>query len=400
MERNRDRLVDAFRAGHLVKPDPNRMNFVDLVNALARLTGLEGVEDSPGVASLRQKIGRADRYLLVLIDGLGMDLVHRLPQHGLFRSGTVGELQAVFLSTTASALTTLSTGQWPCAHSVPGWWTRLEGRGITAVTLRHTERSTQKPLSEFGVSVEDLFPWPSFWPELHYEPLSILPAEIVDSPFSCYASGGTPRIGYTDLKQAVEVAAEAVLGASQARFIYLYLPQVDTLSHHQGPDHEAVRELVLILEKELSQLADSVAGRARMVITADHGQVKVCDADRFVLSDDDPILRHLKCAPSGETNVPIFHVLPQCEDAFAAEFSARFGERFILLPLEHVEGLRLLGPEGLSAAMKERMGDFVGIAQKPACICVGPPRESGSDNKGLHGGLSPAEMIVPLMILT
>ena len=398
MERNRDRLIKAFRDGQLVKPGAKGLNFVDLVNALARLTGLEGVEASPGVTFLCRKIGKADHYLFVLIDGLGMDLVNRLPQYSLLRSGTVGELQGVFLSTTASALTTLATAQWPCSHSVPGWWTRLEPPGITAVTLAHVERSTRKPLSEFGVSVEDLFPCASFWPKLHYEPLSILPAEIVDSPFSNYARGGTARIGYTGLREAVKVASEAILDASGPSLTYLYLPQVDTLSHHEGPEHQTVREFVFVLEQELSELVAAVSGRARIVISADHGQLQVPEADRFLLSDDDPILRHLKCAPSGETNVPIFHVRGDCEDAFATEFSARFGEHFILLTLEHVEGMRLLGPKALSPMMKERMGDFLAIAQKPACICVGPPEESGSDNNGIHGGLSPAEMIVPLII--
>jgi hypothetical protein len=398
MERNTERLVKAFRAGQLIKPGGRGIHFVDLVRALARLTGLEGVEASPGVLFLCRKIGKADHYIFVLIDGLGMNLVHRLPQHSLLRSGTVAELQAVFLSTTASALTTLATAQWPCFHSVPGWWTRLEKAGITAVTLSHVERWSQKPLSEFGLRVEDLFPCPSFWPQLRYEPLSILPADIVDSPFSNWARGGTGRVGYTELKEAVRIAREAILDASGPRFIFLYLPQVDTLSHRQGPEHEAVRELVLLLDRELSELVSAVAGRARIVISADHGQLQVPEADRVLLSHDDPILRYLKCAPTGETNVPIFHVRPDCEGAFAAEFSARFGEAFILLSLEHVERMRLLGPSALSPLMKERMGHFVAIAQKPACLCVGPPEESGFDNNGIHGGLSPGEMIVPLII--
>ena len=398
MERNTDKLLKAFRSGQLVRPRAGSLNFVDLVNALARLTGLEGDEDSVGVASLCRKIGKADHYLLVLVDGLGMNLVRSLPQHSLLRSATVEELQAVFLSTTASALATLATAQWPCFHGVPGWWTRLERTGITAVTLDHTERTTQKSLSEFGVTVEELFPCASFWPRMHYEPRSILPGELIDTPFSNYIGGGTARSGYADLNDAVKITSEAILSASGPSFTYLYLPQVDTLSHHEGPEHEAVLEQVLVLEQALAELVAALTGLARIVISADHGQAQVSEADRFVLLDHDPILRHLKCAPSGETNVPIFHVLPNCEEAFAAEFSARFGGHFILLSLGHVERLRLLGPGELSPIMKERMGHFVAIAQKPACICVGSPDESGSDNNGIHGGLSPAEMLVPLII--
>jgi len=398
MEGNWDRLVKAFRSGQLVEPGGKGPTFVDLVNALARLTGLEGVETSAGAASLCRRIGEADHYLFVLIDGLGMDLLHRLPGSSFLRSNTVGPLQAVFLSTTATALATLATAQWPASHGVPGWWTHLPDRGITVVTLPFVERFTKKPLAELGIPAEDLFPVPSFWSRMRHKPLSILPEDIVDSTFSTYACGGTARAGYRDLTGAIKTACESVLGASAPQMTYLYLPQIDKLCHEKGPEHRAVCDLLLTLDQQVSDLVHAVAGRARTVITADHGQVQVPAAKRFLLSEDDTLLSHLQCPPSGETNVPIFHVNPGEESAFVAEFSERFGRHFILLRPRDIERLRLLGPADLCHAMRARMGTFVGIAQEPACLCFGPREESGSENNGIHGGLSPPEMIVPLII--
>jgi hypothetical protein len=368
------------------------------VNALAHLTGLEEPEPSPGAASLCRQIGEADHYLFVLIDGLGMDLLHRVPGRSFLRSNLVEPLQAVFLSTTATALTTLATAQWPCSHSVPGWWTHLQDRGITAVTLPFVERFTKKPLAELGMSGEDLFIQPSFWPRLQHTPLSILPEELVETTFSIYACGGTARAGYKDLRKAIKTARDAVLGASGPQMTYLYLPQVDKLCHDKGPEHDAVRDLVWVLDQQISDLVHGLAGRARIVITADHGQVQVPAAKHFLLREEDSLLSHLQCPPSGETNVPIFHVHPGHESSFAAEFSERFGRHFILLTGQDIERLRLLGPGDLSPAMRARMGTFVGIAQEPACLCFGSPEESGSENNGIHGGLSPAEMMVPLII--
>ena len=398
MEGNRNRLVKAFRFGQLVEPSVKGLNFVDLVNALACLTGLEGVEVSPGAASLCRRIGDADHYLFVLIDGLGMDLLHRLPSSSFLRSNTVGPIQAVFLSTTATALTTLATAQWPCSHSVPGWWTHLQDHGITAVTLPFVERFTKKPLAELGIPAEDLFILPSFWSRLQHKPLSILPEDIVDSTFSIYACGGTARAGYRDLTDATKTACELVLGASGPQITYLYLPQIDNLCHDKGPEHGAVRDLLLALDQQISDLVHGLEGRARTVITADHGQVQVPVEKRFLLSKDDSLLSYLQCPPTGETNVPIFHVHPGNESSFVAEFSERFGRHFILLTPQDIEHLRLLGPGDLCPAMRARMGTYVGIAQEPACLCFGPPEESGSENSGIHGGLSSAEMIVPLII--
>lgn len=396
--RDVDRLIEAFHSGQLVRPSARVLNFVDLVNAIAFLAGAKGVQAVPGEEALCQKIGNGEHYLFVLVDGLGMDLLHRLPNSSFLRSNTVGSLQAVFLSTTATALTTLATAQWPCSHSVPGWWTHLRDWGITAVTLPFIERFTKKPLAELGISVEDLFTLPSFWPRLKHQPVSILPENLVDSTFSIYACGGTARAGYKDLADAIKTACEAVLGASGPQMTYLYLPQVDDLSHDKGPEHDAVRDLLLALDQQLSDLVEASGGRARVVITADHGQVHVPASKRFLLDEDDSLLSYLQCPPSGETNVPIFHVHRGHESSFVTEFSERFGQHFILLTPRDVERLRLLGPGNLSSAMKARMGTFVGIAQEAACLCFGPPEESGSENSGVHGGLSWAEMAVPLII--
>jgi hypothetical protein len=239
---------------------------------------------------------------------------------------------------------------------------------------------------------------PSFWPDLKHKPLSVLPEEIVDSTFSKYASGGTARVGYRDLADAIETACKSVLNASGPTLTYIYVAQLDALSHEKGPEHEAVHKLVLTLDEYLWELVGSLAGCARIVISADHGQAGVPKDHRFLWACDDPILSHLRCPPTGEPNVPIFHVHRGHEAPFLAEFSERFGEHFVLLTPVEMERLRLLGPDGISRVMKERLGSFVGISQRPACIYVGPPEESGSENNGVHGGLTRNEMYVPLVI--
>ena len=45
-----------------------------------------------------------------------MDLVERLAEDSFLRSHLVMELQAVFPSTTAAALTSLANGLWPSRH--------------------------------------------------------------------------------------------------------------------------------------------------------------------------------------------------------------------------------------------------------------------------------------------
>jgi len=153
-----DRVMNAFRTGRWVRPTAEAPNFVDLVQALACQAGRKGGRCDAGIDDLRRLIGPAKHVVFVLVDGLGMAQVETLTPDTFLRTHTAKRLQAVFLSTTATALVTLATVQWPCAHGVPGWWTRLGPRDLTAVTLPFRDRATQRPLEYVGVRAEEVFP--------------------------------------------------------------------------------------------------------------------------------------------------------------------------------------------------------------------------------------------------
>jgi hypothetical protein len=370
---------------------------VDLVRALAVLGGADNVKAEPGTGALCRRIGPAEHYVLVLVDGMGMKQLKILPEGSFLRSSVVERLQSVFLSTTATVLTTLGTGHWPCTHGVPGWWTYLDRQGIRAVTLPFTDSSTGKSLEEFGISPEEFFPVPSFWPHLRYRPLSIMPEEICNSTYSQYVTGGTFRLGYAGIHDALEKATAAILAAPEPSLTYLYLPQLDTLCHKKGTGDKGVSQLLQDLDRSIHRFTAGLAGRARIMITADHGHTDI-PRERIWLLEDEALTSCLCAAPTGEPNVPIFHVLPGREAQFAAEFHDRFGNSFALLRPEEIEGLGLLGPTALSRTMKARLGTFVGIPAEPAAICAGPPEKSGFLNVGFHGGLTPAEMFICLIV--
>ncbi|MGB2820328.1 MAG: alkaline phosphatase family protein [Phycisphaerae bacterium] len=387
-----------FDAGRLIRPSADELNFTYLVRALLGLCGAETADDGGGAGELRGMIGQAEHYVFVLVDGLGDNLLRRLlPGDGFLRAHQAGRLQAVYLSTTATALTTLATARWPCAHGVPGWWTYLPGPDVSAVTLPFEERTSGRSLGQFGVSAADLFPTPSVWPGLKHQPLSVLPAKIVGTTYSTYAGGGTASVGYADLTEAVARVCSAVREARRPSLTYLYLPQLDALQHKKGTGHAEVGALLAVLEGHLARLCEVLAGKARVVITADHGQINAPRRRWFTLPADDTLGGLLRCRPTGEPSVPIFHVRPGMAEAFLAEFTGRFGENFALLTPDEVERLRLLGPGKLSEAMRRRLGTFVGISQEPAKFYI-RPADPGAANIGVHGGLSSDEMHVPLVL--
>ncbi|HUS93217.1 MAG TPA: alkaline phosphatase family protein [Phycisphaerae bacterium] len=393
-----ERVLGWFECGRLVRPREESRNFVDLVRALLRLAGASDVPGGEGAEELEGRVGPAEHHLLVLVDGLGANQLERLfAPDGFARRHLAGRLQAVWPSTTATALTTLATGQWPCTHGVPGWWTYLDEHDVTAVTLPFEQRLTEQPLGRLGVRPEELYPAPSAWPKVTRRPRTVLPEKLVDSAYSTYARGGTAGAGYKELAELPDRIRRIVRRAAGATLTHLYLPQLDSLSHKKGTDSAEVRLFVPALDALLADLADAVGGVGRLVVTADHGHVNA-PRDRWTfLPPTDPLAQMLRCRPTGEPAVPIFHVTDGLAGEFAAAFRERFGEHFALLTVGEVERLRLTGPHLLSPVMRRRLGTFVGISPAPAKLYV-LPADPGAGNLGVHGGLSNDEMHVPLIL--
>ncbi len=81
--------------------------------------------ETRGARLLRDLIGEPRHLVLLLVDGLGLRMLEQRPADSVLRRLLAMELRTVFPSTTASAITSLATGEWPAQHAVVGWWTHL-----------------------------------------------------------------------------------------------------------------------------------------------------------------------------------------------------------------------------------------------------------------------------------
>ena len=405
------RLKRCFAEGALVSPAGAGPKLPDLSRALHALAGAGGAAPGAEARALGALVGPARHYALVLLDGLGTEMLARAPAGGFLRGRVGGTLRTVFPSTTAAALTALATGEHPARHAVPGWWLWLEPPGLSAEVLPFVERFGRRPLAEHGVTPEQVFTVPSTVARLGHQPLAIMPADIAGSAYSRYCAGGTATGGYRSPAEALKLAAARVLAAEAPSFTYVYLPQVDALSHDHGVDSKPVAKMLAELDRLLGDFAARLAGRARIVVTGDHGLVNVPPERSFFLDEGDALLDHLRWVPNGEATALFLHVKPGREAAFRRDFRARYGECFALLAAAEAERLGLFGPEPLSPLSRARVGDFIAFGWQPAALYYRPfdnaqgrepverPRSGKvTVHRGAHGGLSPAEMLVPLIL--
>ena len=76
-------------------------------------------------------------------------------------------------------------------------------------------------------------------------------------------------------------------------------------------------------------------------------------------------------------------------------FRERFGDRFFLIDADEAEELELFGPGPMSAETRRRIGGLIAVSRG---VDVVQYRPYADPMVGHHSGLTPDEMMIPLIV--
>ncbi|MEK7215973.1 MAG: alkaline phosphatase family protein, partial [Chloroflexota bacterium] len=326
-----------------------------------------------------------------------------LPPGGFLRTHVAMELQTVFPSSTASALTSLATGAWPGQHGVTGWWTQLPRLRVAAALLPYTTRPSASgdavPLMNLGVTSKEVFLTPSTLNRFVKDAVAVFPREIAQGAYSTFFSGGQPRLGYRSTADAVDMVMDRIGRAALPSYTYLYFSEVDERAHRLGRRHGRTIHALRQIDTALGRLALGVGKTARVVVTGDHGMLDLEPRQHHLLVPGSPLLELLECPPSGDARVLFFEVQPGAEDAFRERFLDEYGDVFLLVPVSEAVRLKLFGPGEVRPEVRERLGQFVAISRGADVMEFVPVRpDEPPVLVSHHSGLTPQEMMVPLIV--
>jgi hypothetical protein len=397
---DRDRLLAAFASGRLLAPSPDHESIVDLSLALATLAGAEGVRSTPGSSRIAGLIGPAGHLVFILADGVGMSLVEALGEGSFLRAHVATELRTVFPSTTAVALTSLATGEWPNVHGVTGWWTHVPEIGTVATILPYVRRFDERPLLDLGADPAEVFPTPALMERMSHDVLALFPRGIADSVYSTYFSGGRPRSGYGTLREAMDMTLSYIARATRPTYVYIYTSLVDAQCHRHGVGRPEAASALRELEEEVERLSGGLRGRARVVLSADHSFLDIPAAGKRRLRPTPALMNGLRVPPSGDVRALYFHVRDGLADRLRWTLRASLGERFMLLETDEAVSLGLFGPGPGSPHARRRLGDLVAISDGADVVAYEPANGSSPvmSMASHHSGLTPEEMRVPLVL--
>ncbi len=360
-----------------------------LLPTVATSLGVPGMPQA-GVDALVPEPARrpARRAVVVLVDGLGYDLLRARSGHAPFLRSLLpaaARIAAGFPSTTATSMATLGTGQPPGIHGMLGFEVLMPGE----------DRILNQLSWENGPVPEEWQPVETVFQRAEAAGVTVTrvgPSFFAGSGLTRAALRGGRFAAAESLESRVEVALRALRASSRA-LVYLYWGDVDKMGHIHGCDSWEWGQEVGSVDSALRRLVTSVPADTAVHITADHGMVDAPHALRIDIAHDRTLaagVRHL----SSEFRAP--HVY--CQAGAAADvhatWSSVLGERATVLRREEAVEAGWFGavlPRNLA-----RIGDVV-VAMHDifAIVDSRTARPELLALRGLHGSLTEREMAIP-----
>lgn len=254
-----------------------------------------------------------------------------------------------------------------------------------------------KDLTELGLTPEIVYPGEALVAGYDRHSISLIPNELVASN-PTRALHGPTATGYLDLADAITQTVDHVED-HDSTYTHIYWKNIDKAAHETRTGSNETASQVSALEAGLTRLRSELPDDARIVVTGDHGHSDIPDELKFAIAVDDELQGYFESTPSGDNRTQIFRVAPKNHRKFVELFQSRFGEHFFLFSSKEVAELELLSPDGISDLTLGRLGDFMAIAKGRAVMKFQTPEDQRPiAEQSEHGGFSPLEMLVPVVI--
>lgn len=364
----------------LLPPVPPPVNWVGSVLQAAIWSidpSLPGAS-APAAASLA--LDGAKATIVIMVDGLGqIPLAENLSYARTLRSLSKGQFsgQSCVPSTTAAALTAFTTGELPAATNMVGYSVR-HGDGVMNL-LNFAE----------GVSGARWQPVPTLMERLSsvaVETSLITSERFRASGLTAAAFRGATFVGRDQLGDRMDAAIAGTRKGVPLQIVYW--SDIDHAGHQHGVHSARWTQALEEFDSALASFLSRVPPGTQVLMTADHGMVDVEDVIDVAKT---PSLRQDTKVVAGEGRAAHIHALSGTAAQVIARWRDYLGDRAWVVPREELA--HLMG-EG---AGLDLVGDAVAFLRDRSVVMdsrtVSP---AALLQKGVHGSLTPEEMLIPI----
>lgn len=372
-----------------------------IVNLMSSLTAALGQSSGlyPELRALpATEIATAKNTVLMVIDGLGYEYLTGPGAGSVMHQHLHAAMDAVAPPTTAASISCFLTGDAPQQHGLTGWFTWLRELGSVVTVLPFQHRAGRASLFDHGITPEALFGHRPVFDRMEVDCYSLMPDWLVESEFNRAHLGKAQIDGHRGSDDYFGKIEALVRASEQRKYIYAYWPSFDAIAHDAGVASKKLAQHFAKLDRGFSQLLENLAGSdTRLILTADHGFIDT-DQDTRLSSNDHPeLLDCLQIPLCGEPRLAYAYPRPDKRQAFIDYIHKHLAHA---VELHNGRDLIAQGLYGLGEPHPElhsRVGDLVLQMKANYIMTQRLPGEPELNMIGQHGGLSSAEMRVPLV---
>jgi predicted AlkP superfamily pyrophosphatase or phosphodiesterase len=364
-------------------------------------------------------VGKYKKIVFFFIDGLGFDhflfTEKSLPFfYNLAHQGEVYPLTSVFPSTTPAALTTLHTNRTPQEHGLPEWTVYFEefDKIIEPIPFRPHLTGPRSTLLEMGGTPDMLYSGSTLYSTLadnKIKPYILTNEEYIGGPYSQATQRGSIGVPFKTPEELFEKLTTLLHEEEGPAYFFVYWSKVDTVEHTFGPHSKehvaALTEVATLLENHLATIDKEVAKDVLLLLSSDHGQADISNDEIIYLNQylqlESNYLRTTASNvihPTGSPHDVFLYIYPPKLDETLALLNRELSNKAEVITTKEAIARRLFGLNEPSERFLKRIGDVLILPYEGYHVWYKHQPNLHWGQRGIHGGLSQQEMIVPFAI--
>ncbi len=413
-------LAKSSRIAGLVTPKYEGQCISNLPDTFSKLLGVHAARPLSG-SRFYEFASRTsvENVVFLLLDGFGFNsilqanekfglpAVQKIVDEQQEEESFVTPLTSVFPSTTSTATTSLHMGLTPQEHGIIGYTMYMSELGAIVQMLDMGPVFSRKSLFELNFdpatvvgrkTIHEKFAEAGIPANLY------ISKYIVGSGLSQITNRGAnifPTLSFSDLLVGVRKNLEAARPA----FHFAYHASPDTIAHARSPFSEEyaaeVDSIFYLINRELRENLDPQIGkRTLLLISADHGLAHVQSKELIDVAREPELLKLLKVPPTGDSRCVILYAKSEDKIPRVREyFERKFSNKFHILDSRDALKQGLFGIGESKEEIYDRIGDLIAVPMVDCAVDNSNVQTRNEYVPGRHGGLSPNEMIVPLIAI-
>ena len=367
-----------------VEPAYGDRSLGDVLPAVSRALGVDA-----GLPATSLELPEARSYVVFLVDGLGYEQLRDHPDQAPFLHELLdGETPATVgvPSTTATSLTSLGTALTPGTHGVVGFTSRIPGTDDLLNALTWSK----------SVDPREWQPHPTALGRMGAAGVHttvVNKREFEGSGLTLAGMRGADFVGADKIGE--RMAAVVAASGHRPSVTYLYDGDLDWTGHRYGVASTSWQLQLSMIDAAAEQLREALPDDVRVVVVADHGMVDSPNEARLDVDDHQELLDGVAVL-GGEARFRHVYCRGGAVPDVLATWRATLGDRAEVLSRDEAIVRGWFG--AVTPGVRPRLGDVMVAARGDFSVLSTSAFPYEARLVGLHGSLTSAEMLIPVLV--